>query len=478
MVDKKEFVVLFRKIEISESIEEFIPISVIEGKYDVNNDYFEDDQNIKYQHIDLRLPSNVIGYGGRTTIEIMKDSLSESSIEKLKEEILDYAKKFTYKRDFDINEYIVAKDKENGNEYLFEDIDNIESNLKKEDTNEETTNNIKITLTPNEIEEQIKTTIKGQDEAIRKIVTCIWTTFNDRSLTKKQILLIGPTGVGKTAIFKKLQKILNIPVIIFSVPGLSQAGYVGRSTDDILTQIYYECEEDKDKAENCIVILDEIDKIAYNDASKGDISTSGVQNEILKIVEGCKRFVDIDGGMDTFEIDTSKILFVGAGAFQELFEKEKQPLGFTNESTKENNKTKQITTEKLVEYGLKRELIGRFPIKVTLNSLTKDIFKEIIVESDESEFLSHVKFLESCGVTIANKEEIIEIIAEDAISKTIGARGLVETISNMLLEIIYDVANNPNKYQEVIIGKNILKNPKDYQLIQKQVKKRVKAKKA
>lgn len=472
MVEKKEFVVLFRKIEIDKTIEEFIPIQVIEGKYNKKEEWFEDDKKVRYLHIDMKLPNNVVGYGGRTTIEIMKDSLSTSSIEKIKEEMLKYAKKFTYRRDFSQNECIIATDKSNGNQYLFEDVDNVNEQQQEE---KEADTDIKLLLTPYEIENKIKTTIKGQDEAIRKIATCIWSTFTDRSLTKKQMLLIGPTGVGKTAIFKKLQKILNIPVIIFSVPGLSQAGYVGRSTDEILKQIYYECDEDPIKMKNCIVILDEIDKISFNKGTNtSDAGNIGVQNELLKIVEGCKRFVDIENGMDTFEIDTSNILFVSSGAFQELYEPKKNQMGFFGNNQQIDKEKEAITTEKLVNYGLKRELVGRFPIKIELNSLTKEVYKEIIISSDESELMSHIRFLASMGIIINNIDEIIDIIIEDAITKGIGARGLVETISNLLLEVIYEVANNPGKYEKVTIGKNILKDPYDFKLVEKQIKKRVK----
>lgn len=248
---------------------------------------------------------------------------------------------------------------------------------------------------------------------------------------------------------------------------------MGRSTDEILKQIYYECDEDIDKAQNSIVVLDEIDKIAFNkENASGDISTIGVQNELLKIIEGCKRIIEIDDGMDDFSIDTSNIIFIGSGAFQELYEHKKQTIGFSRDKDTKTEEKKKITNEDLVAYGLKKELVGRLPIKVELNALTREIMREIILESDESELLAHVEFLNSLGVTVVNLEDIIELIIDDAMKKEIGARGLVETISKLFLKIIYEVANNPRKYSEVKIGLDILNNPLDFELIENNSKKR------
>lgn len=167
---------------------------------------------------------------------------------------------------------------------------------------------------------------------------------------------------------------MNVPVVIFSVPGLSQAGYVGRSTNEILKQIYFECEEDLDLAEQAIVILDEIDKIAFNkEITSTDVSTVGVQNELLKMIEGYTRVVEINEGMDSFTMDTSKIIFVASGAFQEMFEKPKPSIGFNNEPQKNVSEKVKMTTEALVNYGLKRELIGMLPIIVEMNNMTKEI---------------------------------------------------------------------------------------------------------
>lgn len=314
MVEKIELAIVFISRHPSDEITEFTPVRVIVGTYDKENNWFNDTTDgVTYLHIDIPSPTNV-GYACRTTIEVMKDSLSEQSIEQIKQEMLDYAKKFTYTRDRSRNDCIVAQNKENGDQTLFQDVDNLPEYIPEKKGSLNTGDNEILLMTPKEIEEQVKRTIKGQDEAVRKIVTALWITMNFRNMRKKNMLIIGPSGVGKTAIFEKIKKILNVPVVIFPVPGLSQAGYVGRSTDEILKQIYYEADFNLDIAERAIVILDEIDKIAAK--GQDGVSTSGVQNELLKIIEGCERYVETGNPRDPyFTIDTSQMIFIGAGAF-------------------------------------------------------------------------------------------------------------------------------------------------------------------
>ena len=480
MVEKREIVTLFKIERISEDFEQLIPFCIVEGVYDSENYTFTATDGTVYLHIEETEYPN-FGYANKNLIHNCQDSQSDNvdNIEDIKKKKLENELKYKYIRFISQKEKIYQKSKDAPTSWVMTDPDSRKHKEEMEQLKEDAEQSPyeEINLTPKEIVEEVKKTIKGQDYAIQTISTCLWATLKDRKLTKKQMLLIGPTGCGKTAIFKKIQEILDIPVIIFSVPGLSQAGYIGRSTDEILKQVYFECNEDVNEAEKAIVILDEIDKLAYDkDGKSGDISTTGVQNELLKIVEGCKRLVEIDDVIGSFNIDTSNMIFIATGAFQELYEKKKLPIGFSQTETLAPEERHNITTEDLIKYGLKRELIGRFPIKVQLNALTKEIFREIILESDESELLSHVNFLKSLGVSIINLDDIINLIIDDAISKGIGARGLIETISKLFLNIIYEIANNPKKYCEVKIGTDILNNPKDFELIERKTKRRTKKK--
>ena len=475
MVEKIELAIVFKTLHINDDVKEFLPIKVIVGTFDKDNNWFNDTKEGEvYLHIDVPSPKNT-SYACRTTIEMMKESLSTDSIEKIKQEMFDYAKQFTYIRDRERNDFIIAKHKETGDEAVFEDIDNMPEFIKEKNGPSISGDNEILLMTPKEIENQVKRSIKGQDEAIRKIVTALWITMNFRNMRKKNMLIIGPSGVGKTAIFEKIKKILNVPVVIFPVPGLSQAGYVGRSTDEILKQIYYEADFNLDVAERAIVILDEIDKIA--EKGSDGVSTSGVQNELLKIIEGCERYVETGNPHDPyFTIDTSEMIFIGAGAFQELFEKEPPKIGIdTNNKIKKEDK--KVDTDRLINYGLKRELIGRLPIVVELNNLGAKELKEIIMESDESELLNTIHALDILNVEIENLDEVIDILVEDALTKKIGARGLVFTINNIFEEIFYEIGNNPAVYEKVVIGKDIINNPYDFELIERRTKKRVRVKK-
>lgn len=479
MVVTKEFAVLFKRKRVEEHIEEFIPYTVISGRYHEYDDWFIDQNDMTYTHIAQPTASG-IGYGSRVTIEKEAEFFTEENIKKIKDDLLDYAELFTYTRNNKNNHYIICKRKDGSEEILFEDTDTNElyelyEKYGHDVSEDEEEYNDKITMKPVEICDKVKATIKGQDKAVETIVTSLWITKNFKNLTKRNMLVIGPTGVGKTAIFQKLEKILGIPVTVFPVAGLSQAGYVGRGTEEILKQVFYDSEEDIMKAENSIVILDEIDKLAYGEGKSADVSTSGVQNELLKIIEGCKMLVRLGEIEGEIEIDTSNIIFVGAGAFSELYKKEKKTpvVGFNADNNTKEEKIK-INSETLEKYGLKREFIGRLPVVVELNAMTKDIIKEIILTSDESEYLNTLKAIESMGVKVTNAEELVELIAEDAMNKEIGARGLVRTVNNITSKIFYEIANNPGKYKAVTIGKDILKDETDFELIQKRVKRKTK----
>ena len=464
MVDIKEYAIIYRSELTENGLIRFIPESVMEGYYNEEYDLFVGIDGVAYLPIEC-IPENVFGFAYNLTLKFPTEGINEEQINLIKEDLLNKVKRFEYIKDLE-NNIVTLVDKETGETQVLGDED-LETNSKNQEAKQE-----ELKLTPLEIETQVKKTIKGQDEAVRKIVTALWTTIKFRNLRKKNMLILGPSGVGKTAIFEKIKKILNVPVIIFSVPGLSQAGYVGRNTDDILTQLYYESGEDVETAEKAIVILDEIDKLATR--GEGSVSTTGVQNELLKLIEGCKRYIDLKiPGMPGVEIDTSKMIFIGTGAFQELHEKPKPTIGFNSKESVSQNK---INTDKLVQYGLKRELIGRLPIVVELNNLGKEELKDIILNSDESELIATINSLNELGVEIENIEEVIDLIVDDAISNQIGARGLILTINNLFQEIFYEVANDVGKYEKVIIGPNIINNKRDFTLVEKkqQIKKRVK----
>lgn len=448
MVKNQEMAIIFKIISLNDEFELLIPEKVVVGVSPKKNIFIDISNNTSYKHI-CSASGVEYCYGKRCILGL----LNEDELEEQKTKYLNLFKYYRFLR-YKCQPSMIYMSFPGDEAFLYDDIDTVDS---------------EEMFIPKEIEEQVKKTVVGQDEAVKKKVTSLWMTLNFPKIKKRNMFIVGPTGVGKTLIFEKLQEILDIPLTIFPVPGLSQAGYSGRSTDELLKQIYYDCDEDTSKFDKVIVVLDELDKLAFGQENSGEISTLGVQNELLKIIEGCKRTIEVNQGMDSFTIDTSRMIFVGLGAFSRLFDDKKNSIGFDIESKTSDEK---IDSNKLTEYGLKRELIGRLPVIVQLDAMTKEKLKDIIIKSDESELINIVNALQSLGVSINNFDEILDMIVEDAIKKNIGARGLVATINNIFMEIFYEVGNNPKKYCAVSIGKNILNDSSDYELIKRNSKKR------
>lgn len=327
--------------------------------------------------------------------------------------------------------------------------------------------NPNITKTPAEIFHETQEYVKGQDEAVRRIVTNIYQYLKFQNGAKDNMLIIGPTGVGKTFIFETLSKILDLPFIIYSVPGLTQAGYVGRSVDDILIQLIMSCNGDIEKAQHGIVVLDELDKLASVKDSNSKIADEGVQNEFLKLIEGDKRLVTIGQGMDKQEIefDTSNIIFVGTGAFQKIFsEKTPKKMGFGAE-IEPQKKNASVTKDVLSTYGIKPELIGRMPVVIQLRALEEYDLCDIIMNSKKSRLKSIERLItDECGITINNLDEIVHKIARNALAENIGARGINSTLANLMNNIYYEIFNHPGEYNELTFGPDFLTNANDFTL--------------
>lgn len=322
---------------------------------------------------------------------------------------------------------------------------------------------IELKQTPKEMVRDITESVKGQDEAVATVITQIYQKYKFKNGKKNNLMLIGPTGVGKTYLFEIISKLYNIPLIVFSVPGLTQAGYVGKSVDEILEQLIASCNGDIEKAQNGMVILDEIDKIAFKSSSQnGMVGTEYVQNELLKMLEGDKRLIKINKEKEV-EFDTSNITFIGSGAFQELFTQKQKTMGFGSNSIENSTEKEIINSDSFVKFGLKRELVGRMPIIIELNKLSEETLYNIIY-SKNSEMKKMEKLLLECGIRILNIEDVARKMAHASIEKNIGARGLNSTIHKMFSKVLYDVFNNIGEYDCLKLGENILDNNTDYEL--------------
>lgn len=357
---------------------------------------------------------------------------------------------------------------------VLDDISN-----KKEETNEEKDlsqnkerkNDRKkqiVKINPHLLFKKIKETVKGQDNAIKEIVTAIWENYN--SECANNLILVGSSGTGKTEILRQLSKMLDVPLLITAVTGMSQAGYVGAGTDEILSNLLTLTKGDVEKAEHAIIVLDEIDKLAFKGIYSGSVSTDGVQNELLKIVEDGTFCVKCDiGHGDTIKVmmNTANITFIGVGAFNGMLTTVKSKgMGFNQDiNTKEIEKEK-IIPEDLISFGLKPELVGRMGKIVKLNDLDENIMKDIIKNSNKSAYNSKIKFINNRGIKLdaSMEDEIITEIAKIAIAKKIGARSINGIVNEMFTDILYDISDPDEQYKTLEISKETVTNPKKYTL--------------
>ena len=476
MVVKKEFAILYKREQKPDNTELFIPFKVIEGTYNETDNWFIDENDIAYTHIAEPATSGIC-YANRVIFEEDESVYNEEFTKKVITGLIDLANKVILTRNINNDYYINLKVKETGEDCIFMDNDTAkiyEQYQEAIDRNQEEIYNREINMTPKEIVSEITKTIKGQDEAIKKIVTSIWTMVNFENMNKKNILIIGPSTVGKTATFKKLEQILDIPFSYYSVSNLLQTGYVDRNADEILLQLYTENEGNISKIENSIVILDDIDALNNNNYIDKETIATSVEKELIKIIEGTKRTFCLNNGANV-TIDTSNIIFIGIGKFHELYEKpiDKVISGF-GETTEETIRSHIITSKDLLKCGVKKEIVDRFPLIITFNQINEDILKDIILNSDESEFITYVRAIKSLGITISGPSELIDLISTKAMEKGPGTSSIITIITNIFENIFFEIGNDPGKYKEIILGQNILEDNTDYYLVPRLIKRRIK----
>ena len=501
MEDKEwELAVIFEPKELEDGTMELVPNTVITGYYDEVMDNFISDEGNTYWHI-LTPYDNVKQYAYRIPVVELVKRYRNKSLEQIKRKYLNEHLKYKYIPTLDeYNRIIILIDKVTNEEFVFEDKDSILYDYDEEITwftetdgdkgqepnrpkktpkaksginseTEETKINEKRKALPKDVLMELYKTVKGQDEFLKTIVTTIWVNLYSAG-NKRNMLVMGPTGVGKTLVFETLSKILGLPILVTSTSGMSQVGYKGGDLTDILSQyiVKYGKDSNMDKG---IIILDEFDKLAYKGEESGSVSTMGIQNELLKMIEGNTYNVKI--GQNTYIFDTNNITFVCCGAFQELYEVKKTPeksrIGFGTIPSEKVNEENQSMSDKLVSYGLKREIVGRLPIVLQFNALTKDNLKDIILNSKTSELQEYIRILKEFGIENINIDDLVDIIVNDAMERKIGARGLTSSIVNVFNNIMYEVFNNPGEYDTLYIGPNILNNPNDFMLSRSTYKK-------
>ncbi len=336
-------------------------------------------------------------------------------------------------------------------------------------------------LKPKEIKAKLDEYIIGQETAKKVLSVAVYNHFkrinmidNDEiEMQKSNILLIGPTGSGKTLLAQTLAKILNVPLAIADATTVTEAGYVGDDVENVLLKLIKAADYDIELAQRGIIYIDEIDKIARkseNTSITRDVSGEGVQQALLKIIEGTVSSVPPQGGrkhpnQEMIEIDTTNILFIVGGAFAGLENKIKSRLnkkqigfGLKNDKTELDDMSifEHVLPEDIRKFGIIPELIGRLPVITALSELNKEALKSILTKPKNAIVKQYKKYFELENVNLEFEEEAIDEIAELALKRKIGARGLRSIIENTMMDLMYEIPSQEN-VEKVVVTKELIK---------------------